>query len=394
MVKYKNIFILVFMAIFLFSCQTGKEDAKQFSDEYTKITEQLRDKRGKVTTRDDYVGFKEDRKKAYETLLKQFEKSPAIEEIEILRSKLLLGLEKLDEAEKKIDRVLAKKPDLIAQAKMVKVRILIERKKYGEAYDIFKDIESQITDLYDLFEAYYYLGSVHEDDKVKEEYSRKFLEAKLIPGHYVKFKAFMYSNLAKIAKQEGDLDKTRRLFNEGIADTKDERTKTYLEKSLAQLDYYGQQAFPISALHWVNSSPLKLDTLKGDVVIISFWAPWCPGCRTLTPTLVEMYNENKDKGFTIIGLTRLYGKYEDDEVDKGKVGKDEELELIKKYLERKKVSYPIAIADEKSALDKYKISALPTLVFIDKKGNIDYTKIGAGSIPFIKNKVKELLEKI
>jgi thiol-disulfide isomerase/thioredoxin len=394
MVKYKNIFILVFMTIFLFSCQTGKEDAKQFSDEYGKISGQLRDKMSKVKTRDEYVAYKEERKNAYETLLDKFAKSPAIEEIEILRSKLLLGLEKLDEAEKKIDRVLAKKPDLIAPAKMIKVQILLERKKYGEAYDIFKDIEAQITDPDDLFEAYYFFGSIHEDNQVKEEYSKKFLNAKQIPGHFEKYKPDMYSNLAAIAKQEGDFDKARRLLNEGMGNTNDERKKTSLEKTLAQLDYIGQQAFPISAGNWMNSSPLKLAKLKGNVVIISFWAPWCPYCRNLIPILTELYKENKDQGFTIIGYTRFYGKYRDDIVDKGKVNKEDELELIKKYLERKKIPFPIAVAEEKTDLDKYKIPGLPTLVFIDKKGNIDYTKIGAGSILFIKDKVKKLLEAI
>lgn len=394
MVKYRNIFILVFMAIFLFSCQEGKEDAKQFSDEYSKITEQFREKRSKVKTRDEYVAYKEERKTAYQNLLDKFAKSPSIEEIEILRSKTLLKLEKLDEAEGKIDDLLAKKPDLLVEAKMVKVQILLAREKYGEAYNIFKDIESQVTDLEDKFYVYYYLGSVHEDNKVKEEYSRKFLDAKQIPERFVQYKPQMYSNLAAIAKQEGDLEKARTFLNEALAETEDKRKKASLEKKLAQLDYIGKKAFPLPAGTWINSSPLKVDELKGNIVILSFWAPWCPHCRKLTTTIKEIYKENKDKGLTIIGYTRFYGKYRDDIADKGKVNKEEELELIKKYLERKEISYPIAVADDKIGQDNYKISGLPTLVFIDNNGNIDNTKIGSGSIPFIKNEVKKLLEKI
>jgi thiol-disulfide isomerase/thioredoxin len=393
-VKYKNIFILVLMAIFLFSCQEGKEDAKQFTDEYSKITEQFRDKRSKVKTRDEYVAYKEERKNAYQNLLEKFAKSPAIEEIEILRSKTLLKLEKLDEAEEKIDGLLAKKPDLLVEAKMVKVQILFAKKKYDEAHNIFKTIESQVTDLEDLFYAYYYLGSVHKDNKVKEEYSNKFLNAKQIPERFMKYKPQMYSNLATIAKQEGNLEKARTFFNKALAATEDQRKKSSYEKKLAQLEYMGKKAFPLPARTWINSSPLKLDELEGNIVILSFWAPWCPHCRTLTSTLKEIYKENKDKGLTIIGYTRFYGQYRDDISDKGKVNKEEELELIKKYLERKEISYPIAVADDKIGQDNYKISGLPTLVFIDRKGNIDYTKIGSGSVPFVKNKVKKLLEKI
>jgi predicted RNase H-related nuclease YkuK (DUF458 family) len=105
-----------------------------------------------------------------------------------------------------------------------------------------------------------------------------------------------------------------------------------------------------------------------------------------------MYNEYKDQGFTVIGVTRLYGMYRDDEEDKGKVPKEEELELIKKYVERKKMPYPVAITEEKTVLEDYKIPGLPTLIFIDKKGNVDFTKIGSGNVDLLKEKVKKLLE--
>jgi thiol-disulfide isomerase/thioredoxin len=249
-----------------------------------------------------------------------------------------------------------------------------------------------VKDLNDLFEAYYYLGIEHEDNRIKEDYAKKFLNSKEIPENHKKNRYIMYLFLSAIAKQEGDLDKARRVLNEGIADTKEERPKTTLVKTLAQLDYFGKEAFPIPVGTWMNSSALNLKDLKGQVVVLSFWAPWCPSCRTLTPSLVDLYNENKDRGFTIIGYTRLYGTYRDDVEDLGKVKKEEELEHIKKYLERKKIPYPIAIADDKAVLDSYKISGLPTLVFIDKKGNVSFTKIGAGSIPFLKQKIKQLLE--
>ncbi|MCP5106234.1 MAG: TlpA family protein disulfide reductase, partial [bacterium] len=181
--------------------------------------------------------------------------------------------------------------------------------------------------------------------------------------------------------------------NEGIAVTDNEGQKKLLEKTAAHLEYIGKKAFPVTTEDWLNTEkPLDLKNMKGQVVVISFWAPWCPSCRALMPTLVDMYNGNKDKGFTIIGYTRYYGKYRDDEVDKGKVPKEEELELIKKYMERNNVSYPTAVTEEKNIFTDYKIAGLPTLIFIDKKGNIDYTKIGSGSEQFLKDKVKALIE--
>ncbi len=387
----KKIFTLVFIAMFIISCQTGKEDAKNFSDDYIKVTNKLKESRTKVKTRDEFVAYNEEKKKEFETLLKKFEKSPSIEEIEILRSNVLLQLEKLDEAEKKIDDVLAGKPDLINEAKMVKVKILFEREKFNEAYDIFKEIESEIKDMNDLFLAYYTLGSEHEDNNVKKEYSKKFLNSKDIPESHSENKYVIYLMLASVAAEEGDFDQAEKLFKEGIAETKDPRKKALLEKSLGQLDLIGKKAFPISIETWVNSPPLEINKLKGKVVVVFFWAPWCPSCRKITPMIMEEYNKNKDQAFVLIGSTRLYGTYRDDVADKGKVNKEEEIELIKNYVDRKKISYPIAIADDKTNFDTYKIPGIPSLVFINKKGNIDFIKIGSGD-QFIKSKIKKLLE--
>jgi len=387
----KKIFILAFMAMFLISCQTGKEDAKKFSDDFQKISGDLKVKRDKVKTRDEFIAFNEDMKREFEILLKKYEKSPAIEEIEILRSKILLKVKNLEEAEKKIDALIATNPGLLAEAKMVKVQILFERKKYDEAYNIFKAVEPLVKDVNDLLDAYYNIGTEHADNKVKEEYANKFLNSKQIPEDLAKNKFNAYLTLAEVAKEEGNIEKAKKLLNDGIADVKDEKSKGVLSKTLEQFDYFGKPAFPISAPTWLNSSPLKLEELKGKPVVVLFWAPWCTYCRALMPDIVSIYAENKDKGLTVFGYTRLYGTYRDDLGDKGKVTKEEEIEYIKNHLARHDMQFPVAISEEKTVYDTYKITGIPTLIFITKKGEINYIKIGGGSIPFIKDKIKTLL---
>ncbi|MDQ1354554.1 MAG: Redoxin protein [Acidobacteriota bacterium] len=388
----KKIFILAVMAMFLISCQTGKEDAKKFSDDFHKISGDLKVKRDKIKTRDEFVAFNEDSKREFETLLKKYEKSPAIEEIEILRSKVLLKIKNPDEAVKKIDALIAANPELMTETKMVKVQILFEKKMYDEAYNIFKAIEPGVKDINDLLDAYYNIGTEHADNKVKEEYSNKFLNSQQIPEDLAKNKFNVYSTLAEIAKEEGNGDKARKLLNDGIADTKDEKKKGVLQKTLEQFDWFGKAAFPISAPIWFNSTPLKLEELKGKPVIVLFWAPWCTYCRALMPDIINIYDENKDKGLTVIGFTRLNGTYRDDLGDKGKVTKEEEIELIKNHLARHNMQFPIAIAEDKTVSDSYKITVIPTLIFINKKSEINYIKIGGSSIPFIKEKIKTLLQ--
>jgi thiol-disulfide isomerase/thioredoxin len=137
---------------------------------------------------------------------------------------------------------------------------------------------------------------------------------------------------------------------------------------------------------------VALEGLKGQAVILAFWAPWCPSCRKLTPTLVELYNQNKDKGFTVVGYTRLYGTYRDELADKGKVREEEEVAYINAFLQRKGMLFPVGVATDKTDYEKYRIPAIPGLVFIDKKGQVNYTKIGHGNPQFVRDKVKKLLE--
>lgn len=389
----KKIFILTFMVILLIACQQGKEEAKNFTADYTAFRAKLVEQRAAVKNRDEYNAYKAERKQGYENLLKKYEQAPAIDDIEILRANVLLALKKSNEAEKKIDAVLAKETKLADQAKMTRVRILLEKDKYGEAYDIFKTIEPRITDSQDLHEAYYRLGTEHKENAVKKKYAMKFLASKDIPKNYLKSKMDLYFVLSSIAKQEGNLDEAKRVLQEGIDSMTQERDKNALQSTRDQLDLYGKASFPVTAANWLNSSRLRWSQMKGKVVVVSFWATWCPSCRELTPALVDLYNQYKDnKDFALIGFTRLYGKYRDEETDLGKVSKEEELENIQKYLDRKKIAYPNAVAEDKSVYKDYKITGIPTLLFIDKQGNVNFTKIGSGDEEFIKQKVETLLK--
>jgi thiol-disulfide isomerase/thioredoxin len=390
---FRKTFVLVLIALFLISCgKAGEEEAKQFNTEYDQTVVQLKDQRSKVATRDQYNAYNADKKKKFEDLLKKYEKAPNVEKIEVLRSKALLNLKNLDDAEKKIDAVLANDPEDTVAAKMVKVKILFAKKEYAEAEKTFKEIEANIKNPEDLFDAYYTISTEHKDGKVKEEYAAKYLNTENIPEAFAKKKADIYLNLALVAKENSDFDKARELLKQGVESTDDERTQNALKMTAEQLDYFGQEAFPITAPDWLNTEePLDLANLKGKVVLVTFWAPWCPYCHTVTPALVDIYENNKDKDFTIIGFTRLYGSYRDNENDFGKVTKEEELDHIKNYLARNKINYPIAVANEKAVYGTYKVSGIPTLVFINKKGEIDYTDIGGANVQLIKDKVQKLL---
>ena len=200
-----------------------------------------------------------------------------------------------------------------------------------------------------------------------------------------------HANLASIAKDENDLEGAKKILQDALELTTDPRGKKSLESELAQLEFLGKKAPSISAETWLNSTALSLDSLKGKVVIIDFWAPWCSPCRAVIPGLVEEYAKHKNDGLVVIGFTKLYGSYRDDVQNAGKVDRSKEIELIKGFAERFKIDYPIAISDEGKDFDSYMITGIPTMIFINREGNVDYIKIGSGNHKAIIERIKKLL---
>lgn len=202
-----------------------------------------------------------------------------------------------------------------------------------------------------------------------------------------------HANLASIAKEENDLDGAKKILQNALSITTDPRGKKSLESELAQIEFIGKKAPSINAETWFNSPALSLDKLKGKVVIIDFWAPWCSPCRAVIPGLIEEYAKHKDNGLVVIGFTKLYGSYRDDVQNAGKVDRTKEIEMIKGFADRFKIDYPIAISDEGKDFDSYMISGIPTMIFIDKEGNVDHIKIGSGNHNAVKEKIEKLLGK-
>ena len=126
-------------------------------------------------------------------------------------------------------------------------------------------------------------------------------------------------------------------------------------------------------------------------MIIDFWAPWCPPCRQVIPTLAKDYNELKDKGLVVIGFTKLYGSYRDDIQNKGQVEAEEEKKLIQGFVERWQLAYPIAISDKGEDFNDYGVSGIPTMVFIDKAGRVYEVKVGSGDEAALTAKIRKLL---
>lgn len=102
----------------------------------------------------------------------------------------------------------------------------------------------------------------------------------------------------------------------------------------------------------LTGEKIKLSDLHGKVVMLNFWASWCPPCRAELPTVSKLYNEFKEKGLVVYGVN------------------DEERGTARKYLEKEGLTLPTIDDSSEKAHRLYRVSAIPTVFLISADGKV------------------------
>ena len=133
---------------------------------------------------------------------------------------------------------------------------------------------------------------------------------------------------------------------------------------------------PDFTLSGLDGKPFRFYDQKGKVIILDFWATWCPPCRAELPHFKSLYQEYQQKGLEIIG-----------------VALDESgAKVVKPFVEDNKITYPILIGNQKVAEDYGGIRGIPTTFIIDRHGHIIKKLVGYQDKEVFESAIKGLLE--
>jgi len=132
---------------------------------------------------------------------------------------------------------------------------------------------------------------------------------------------------------------------------------------------------PDFTLPTVDGKQLKLSDYKGKVVIIDFWATWCPPCRKGIPDLIDLKKKYGSKGFEVIGIS---------------LDTDTKAQ-VPGFVKDKGMNYPVVYGNQNVAQLYGGIEAIPTSFVIDKHGKIVATYQGLIPSSTFESHIKKLL---
>ncbi|MDZ7779852.1 MAG: TlpA disulfide reductase family protein [Gemmatimonadota bacterium] len=122
----------------------------------------------------------------------------------------------------------------------------------------------------------------------------------------------------------------------------------------------GEPARPYEAATLAGDT-VSLESLRGDVVLLNLWATWCTPCREETPYLQEIYEERRDEGFEIVGVS---------------MDTRNQTDAVRMFVDEYEVGYTILHDPAMRAMDIYQALGLPATFLIDREGTLRWLRFG------------------
>lgn len=134
-------------------------------------------------------------------------------------------------------------------------------------------------------------------------------------------------------------------------------------------------AAPDFSLETLDGETVTLSDLRGQVVLVNFWATWCPPCRKEMPAIQQLYEQYQGQGFTVLAVDLQESKAE-----------------VATFTAQMGLTFPILIDSGGQVFSQYGVRALPSTFFVDPNGIIQEIALGGPLSPaYLESQVVSLL---
>jgi cytochrome c biogenesis protein CcmG, thiol:disulfide interchange protein DsbE len=141
-----------------------------------------------------------------------------------------------------------------------------------------------------------------------------------------------------------------------------------------------QQGFlaPDFELKTPTSESIRLSGLRGQAILVNLWATWCPPCREEMQTIEKVYQEYKDRGFTVLAVNMT--------------NQDDPLAVMP-FVNEQGLTFPILLDETGKVANAYQLRSLPSSYFITRDGVINEVVIGGPmSEALLRTRIADILK--
>ena len=132
---------------------------------------------------------------------------------------------------------------------------------------------------------------------------------------------------------------------------------------------------PAFKLKDLEGKSVQLSDFKGKVVVLNFWATWCPPCRAEIPDLIALQKHYAPRGVVVLGVS----------LDEGGPSK------VASFVKKMGINYPMVMGDQNISSAYGGIEVVPTTFIIDRKGNVISALQGATDLAGFEAEIKPAL---
>jgi peroxiredoxin len=109
----------------------------------------------------------------------------------------------------------------------------------------------------------------------------------------------------------------------------------------------------------LDGDPIALADYEGEVIIMNFWATWCPPCRAEMPGINNFYEAYKDEGLIVLAINE-----------------EESEEQVRPFIQLNNFTFPILLDSQGRVAQQYSTRSFPTTFIIDREGVIQHVQTG------------------